>query len=262
MWDVVASDRNVRAAYYELMSGYDRALAEASRLGQKGEAELERAGEYVSPSLAQRLVKAHINRKLGDLGDSYLQLAATFPAGEPRRDWLVSAVEDARRIATSLPRLRFPPFALLVLVPPLVLRAADLLGGNRDVILGVVGILVLVAGYIFLVVRDSYRCKREILLPEATKVDRLGTEQQRRVLAGNVYATEDRAFGAIGRGKRPEAQVDRLIGALVAFLLAEAPALILIVGGQAYLPLSLVLLASIVGLFTVLRRLRFDRVWL
>ena len=254
-------DSGVRAAYYNLLGEYNRVLCEASKLGRDGGVNAEAVGEYVSPGLTRRLLRAHVGRRLGELSDSYLQLAATYPGGEPAREWLKEAADDAERIATSLPPLRLPPFALLALLPPLIFKAVDLPGGNRGVTGVVVAVFAAAAIFIFLSVRDSYRCKREILLTNASEVDRRQDGEQRQARDGNVYAVENLAFGVIGRGKRPEVEVDRWMGGLIMLIIAEVPAFLLIFGGQSYLVSAVTMLAVILGFCVLVGRLRTERVW-
>jgi hypothetical protein len=201
-----------------------------------------------------------VGRRLGEISDSYFQIAATFPASEPARDWLEEAGEDARRIAASLPLLRLPPLALLLLVPPLIVKAADQLGGDRGVIAVVSAVFAAAVIFVCLSIRDSYRCKREILLGDASEVDKRQHVEKPRVNDGNVYAVENLAFGAIGRGKRPEVEVDRWMEGLIMLIFAEVPAFLVIVCGQSYV-VAVSMLIAIVGSCVLLARLRRERVW-
>lgn len=254
-------DSGVRAAYYSLLGEYNRVLCEASKLGRDGGIDIEAIGEYVSPGLARRLLLAHVGRRLGELSDSYIQLAATYAGGEGAKEWLEEAGADARRIAASLPPLRLPPLAFLALVPPLIFKLTGLFGGNHGVIAAALGVFAATAVVVFLTVRDSYRCKREILLANASKVDRRPDAEQRLVHDQNVYAVENLAFEEIGRGKRPEGEVDRWMEGLIAVILAEVPVFLVIFGGESYLVPAVIMLAVALGCSFLLGRLRRERAW-
>jgi len=157
--------------------------------------------------------------------------------------------------------LRLPSLALLALVPPFILKINGLFGGNHGVIGAALAAFAATAVFAFLSVRDSYRCKREILLANASEVDRRQGAEQLLTHDRNVYAAEDLAFEAIGRGKRPEVEVDRWMERLIALIVAEVPALLVIFGGESYVLPALAMLAVIVGILTLMGKSRRVRVW-
>jgi hypothetical protein len=216
----------VESGYRDLMERYNRALAQASLVGRT------RAGEPDLPSdkhgdaagfLVRLMVKGHIRQRLHELSIGYLQLMPTATTDQAR-EWLDRAREDCERIVRALPRIQLRPL-LLAVVAPLAAALSKLPGIPEWLAIVMISVAGGIPGFLifcYATVRGSYRVKRELLLPGATKIDKLSAEQQRLHVAGNAFEAEDRAFAAIGRGKRREREADRLMPRLGLLLLAEA----------------------------------------
>lgn len=216
----------VESGYCDLMERYNRALAQASLVGRS------REGEPALPSdkhgdaagfLVRLMVKAHVRQRLLELSIGYLQLMPTATT-DRAREWLDRAREDCERIVQSLPRIQLRPL-LFAVVAPLAAALSKLPGIPEWLAIVMISVAGGIPGFLifcYATVRGSYRVKRELLLPGATKIDKLSLEQQRLYVAGNAFEAEDRAYAAIGRGKRREREADRLMARLGLLLLAEA----------------------------------------
>jgi hypothetical protein len=246
------------------MSVYNRVLGEASRADRgRPRGGTERIFDKIrSGYVIRTMVGSHVRNRLSELAAAYAQLAATFPPGDPSRQWLDGAREDSERIADSLPRIRFRPLALLPAVAPLVVLLSQLPGWVGYLFLGVgIGLVApLILGYV--TVWKSYRFKRELLLPGASEIDKLDMEEQTEAVTDNVYAAEDFAFIAAWRGKRLEVQVDhgmRIVGLLVVTEAAIFAPAFLWKDGPGWVTAAVLVVALVLGF--VLERKARHRYW-
>lgn len=252
---------DAQAAYLDLMGAYNRALAGASRVETAHD-------EWASAGLVRVMVGSHIRVRLRALGAAYGQLAAAVGDREGC-DWLNAARDDCEWIASRLPAVRLRPLVLGVVPPAGALLSTRIPGWVGYALLALSGAIVvfLLVGY--LTVRNSYRCKRELLMPGATAVDKMEKEEQERFappeisIRDNTYLAEDRAFAAVHRGKRREVQVDRSLRILGWTLLGEAFVLapLFLWDGRYWWISAAATVVALAG-FALIGKLERERVWI
>lgn len=264
-WGSIGLDQ-AETAYRDLMAGYGAVLGKASRLRRRGGEDVAEKlnATQISGGLVRLMLQAHVRSRLEELSSAYAQLAPAMRSAEDEgKHWLDVAQADASRIAGTLHRVRLRPLALLPIVVPIGALLSNIPGWVGYLFLALSGAIVTFAWLGYTTLRESYRYKRKIMLPNASEIDKRAEAEQWKVRAGNVYNLEDRAFAAIGRGKKPEAQIDRLIRMVVLILLFEALWIVPIViwDGRYILPTVAVVGPAFVGLLLWLRREQ-ERVWL
>lgn len=215
----------VKSGYCDLMDRYNRALGQASWLGRSQEGEPPQSSSkygFAAPSLVRLMVRVHVRQRLYGLATGFLQLIPTMES-EQSREWLDRAREDCEKIAQALPRIQLRPL-LLAVIAPLAAVLSKLPGLPDWLVIVMLSIAAAIPSFLVLgyfTVRGSYRTKRELLLPNATEIDKMSVEQQRTYVTDNAYEAESRVFAAIGRGKRLERELDQILIRLGVLLLAE-----------------------------------------
>jgi hypothetical protein len=255
-------------AYLDLMAAYNRALGRASHpVGSQ-------AGSGMGSTYLTRLmVKTHIRARLKALAAAYAEVAAAIePASEnsPARRWLDGAREDCERIATALPAIRFRPLLLAVISPAAALLSITIPGWLGYALLALAGAIPTFVVLAYMTTRSSYRGKRQILMPGALKIDEMPENQQvsafeskGALIIDNAYLAENLAFGAIGRDKRLETQLDRSIKHAGLLLLAEGTGLLpLFLWDGKYWWVTLIVAALTVAGSFILGKFEKNRAWL
>jgi hypothetical protein len=239
----------LQALHSELMTKYLAVLAEASTWGESSEVADWGAKPPVHEGrdgwrvLINRLVEAHIKKRLALLGSAYLQLGGalcTVP-DNPHRNWLEAASKSCTEIADSLHSWKRP--GLLAVISPAIavgtVVAKTPWRSVTSIYAQVVGVLVVFAALFFVAFRDSYREKRRLFL--WGYVPR-GAEPSDPIR--NIYLTEDQLFALIRRHKPKEWSLDGvayalyfgvLAGLIVWFFAVNPGGLILIAGFGAFM---------------------------
>jgi len=167
------------------MLAYVQALEDASKVGRTPVEDSETAKDAGSETmesgpLVRLLVEAHVRRSLNQLRAIYAQLELALGGTEQAgpRTWLKDKRESLQTAREGLASLRLP--GVFVLVPFVV---------------GLVTALAKVPGSVYILLasamlgpayigawrlRDSYRRKRECLLPGSKEIDKLKFEKQRK----------------------------------------------------------------------------------
>lgn len=165
-----------REGFSGLADAYRDLLARASRVGRSDEEDplADFAGHDDVPPLVRRMVSAHVRGRLNELALACAQgAAAKRMTDDSEWTWLDEAREDCERVAGNLPSLRVRPAALVPFALPLIgLLGKHFSGWGSAVVSALVATTLAVAFAGYLAIRDSYRAKRELLLPGALELDR------------------------------------------------------------------------------------------
>jgi hypothetical protein len=220
----------VKIAHVQLMRAYVGALAAASIYGRSEDVQDQLSyGAYPRPVLVRWLVGSHIRRKLTELGAIYLQLEqALYHDSQDSDDRGLSKIrEGCIATAENLPKMRLPGLAALVsLAVPLGAALNKVLGGTTNGLVTFTSLLFACIVTAWWVIKDAYIGKRSLFLPDAERVDKEKSDQQKQTLEHNVYAIEDELFRRLHRGKKREAQVDEVLLTLAYVVIVQAAILL------------------------------------
>jgi hypothetical protein len=217
-----------------LMRDYEQLIAAVSRLQQRSDPHEKenRKPKYHVPAIRAPLrmaIDRHVRRRLKELGDCYIQLAAGSTEGEAH--WFESAASHCSSFRDTIPPHRLPRlFAAIGAVAGFAPKILSLVSHvhvsgfgtfHGFVVLPIGWLLYYVAFFYVFGVRRSFHAKRLLLsgeMPEAA----IGSPP--RV---NVYMDEDRLFRALNRRKKPEARLvgacDVLVALAVGLFVASLP---------------------------------------
>ncbi len=263
-------------AHVKLMTGYACVLGAAAQIGRTREMPLrerpwllrlvveDRAAFLVAPVL-RMLADAHVRKRLSTLAARYAQLELAATSDEAR-EWLARAREDAERVAGGLRSLRLPGVGVLVSVLVGILTLATKLSLDEVPTLAWV-ITAFVLAEIALLNFDAlpyaYRLKRDLMLTDATEIDRLGLSEQAARTDDNLYADEDALFAAIGSAKKREAPLDvRSVQFVIAVLCTVLVLPIFVVDDPGFVGEMWGIAVVVIGLFIgILVDVRRSRQW-
>jgi hypothetical protein len=216
----------LKAAHADLMCKYVAVLGEASTWGQDALPGIE--DDKPRPStrkgsrwIVDRLVQAHIRKRVRLLASAYSQLGQLPDIDDDSRDWLAKMHDRCTSLSNSLVSWRVP--GVLALIPPAITIATLLAKthiNSHSIIASVTGVLLgslLWAILGWFTVRNSYRAKRTLFLWGYTR-DR-PSEDFKPTIWGffrywpvdesvepirNIYLSENRLFSLLDRHKPRE----------------------------------------------------------
>ncbi len=206
----------LRAAHRRLIVTYVDAVRRSSFLPGLLEAGA-RTGDHndftfgISGPIARALLAIHIRDRLKLLERVYVQLRRAIREGDDQAyaGWLDDAVAGCREFGQSMSTAQAGLRALQL--PGLSLIAIAIIQQTEIPAAWTLIPLLLLAYLLYVAAFKSFPLKRELLLPEAVRLESRSTEEQEAHEGTNAYRREEELASCLGYGRPREGQLDYLV---------------------------------------------------